>query len=253
MTSNEFDGKVALVTGAASGIGRASALAFAAAGAKVVVVDLDEEGGRRTVELAGGDDVACFLQADVSSQQGAELMVETAVSKFGRLDAAHNNAGIEIAGKAIADLPRDDWDKVISVNLSGVFACMKAQIPALLESGGGAIVNTASALGTVALPNQAAYVASKHGVIGVTKAAAMEYSALGIRVNALCPGVIRTPMVEEIAAHDAGFIPLMNQMHPIGRLGTTEEMAAVTLWLCSPAASFVTGQAIHADGGYTTH
>jgi len=218
-----------------------------------VVVDLDEVQGRKTVELAGGDDVACFVRADVSDQQDAERMVETALSKFGRLDAAHNNAGIEIAGKSIADLPREDWDKVISVNLSGVFAGMRAQIPAMLESGGGAIVNTASALGTVALPNQAAYVASKHGVVGLSKAAAMEYSAQGIRVNALCPGVIRTPMVEEMAAHDAGFLPLMNQMHPIGRLGTTEEMGAVTLWLCSSAASFVTGQAIHADGGYTTH
>lgn len=253
MSGNEFEGKVALVTGAASGIGRASAVAFAQAGAKVVVVDLDGEGGRRTVELAGGGNNACFVQADVSNQGDAERMVETAVSTFGRLDAAHNNAGIEIAGTPIAELERDDWDKVISVNLSGVFACMKAQITAMLETGGGAIVNTASALGTVALPNQAAYVASKHGVVGVTRAAAMEYSALGIRVNALCPGVIRTPMVEEMAAHDAGFLPLMNQMHPIGRLGTPEEMAAVTLWLCSPAASFVTGQAIHADGGYTTH
>lgn len=253
MSGFEFDGKVALVTGAASGIGRASAVAFAQAGAKVVVVDVDDHGGRQTVDLAGGSDNACFVQADVSSQDDAERMVKTTLSTFGRLDAVHNNAGIEIAGSAIAELDRADWDKIISVNLSGVFACMKAQIPAMLETGGGAIVNTASALGTVALPNQAAYVASKHGVVGVTRAAAMEYSAHGIRVNALCPGVIRTPMVEEMAAHDAGFLPLMNQMHPIGRLGTTEEMAAVTLWLCSPAASFVTGQAIHADGGYTTH
>lgn len=249
----ELEGKVALVTGAAAGIGRASAQALARAGAKVVVADLDEAGAQHTVELLGGDSVARAIKADVSDFADAERMVDLALSAFGRLDLAHNNAGIEIAGKAIADLAPADWSKVLEVNLTGVFACMRAQIPAMLAAGGGAIVNTSSALGTVALPNQAAYVASKHGVVGLTKAAAMEYSAAGIRVNAICPGVVRTAMVEKMAEEDETFLPLMNQMHPLGRLGTPEEIGAVVTWLCSPAASFVTGQAIHADGGYTTH
>jgi len=251
--SPTFDGKVVVVTGAAAGIGRASALAFARAGAKVVVADIDEAGAKETVDLIGGDSVARYIRADVSDHEDAQRMVDTALSAFGRLDIAHNNAGIEIAGKPVADIDPPDWDKVLQVNLTGVFACMRAQIPAILEAGGGAIVNTASGLGTVALPNQAAYVASKHGVIGLTKAAAMEYSAAGIRVNAVCPGVIRTAMVEKLAEADEAFLPLMIQMHPIGRLGTPDEIADVVTWLCSPAASFVTGQAIHADGGYTTH
>jgi NAD(P)-dependent dehydrogenase (short-subunit alcohol dehydrogenase family) len=251
MTST-FDGKVVLVTGAAAGIGRASAHAFARAGAMVVVADVDETGAKETVELIGGDSVARYIRADVSDHDDAGRMVDTALSAFGRLDIAHNNAGIEIALKPLADIDPADWDRVLNVNLTGVFACMRAQIPAILRSGGGAIVNTASALGTVAIANQAAYVASKHGLIGLTKAAALEYSSAGIRINAVCPGAVRTAMVEKLAEENVDFMPLMIQTHPIGRLATPDEIADVVTWLSSPAASFITGQAIHADGGYTT-
>jgi NAD(P)-dependent dehydrogenase (short-subunit alcohol dehydrogenase family) len=244
-------GKVALVTGAAMGIGRASAQLFAREGATVVVADIDEDGGRATVTLiedAGGR--AAFVRADVSVKADVEAMVQFAVDTFGGLDCAHNNAGIAAPMAPLADYSDDAWDRTIGVMLTGVYLCMKAEIPRMLERGGGAIVNTASGVGLVAYPNQAAYTASKHGVIGLTKVAALDYGALGIRVNAICPGTVRTPMVDAAIRYDPSIDAHLKSMHPIGRIGEASEVAEAAVWLCTPAASFVLGVALPVDGGY---
>ncbi len=244
-------GKVALVTGAAMGIGRASAQLFAREGATVVVADIDEDGGRATVTLiedAGGR--AAFVRADVSVKADVEAMVQFAVDTFGGLDCAHNNAGIAAPMAPLADYSDDAWDRTIGVMLTGVYLCMKAEIPRMLERGGGAIVNTASGVGLVAYPNQAAYTASKHGVIGLTKVAALDYGALGIRVNAICPGTARTPMVDAAIRYDPSIDAHLKSMHPIGRIGEASEVAEAAVWLCTPAASFVLGVALPVDGGY---
>ena len=178
-------------------------------------------------------------------------MVRAAVDTFGGLDIAYNNAGVEAAGRAVADMTDRDWQRVIDVNLTGVWQCLRAEIPALLARGGGSIVNTASALGQVALPLQASYVASKHGVIGLTKAAALEYSARGIRINAICPGVVQTAMIDEVAAANPGFMSDMHSKHPIGRIAVVDEIADGVLWLSSSASAFVTGTALSIDGGYS--
>jgi NAD(P)-dependent dehydrogenase (short-subunit alcohol dehydrogenase family) len=247
-----FQGKVALVTGGASGIGRASSMAFARDGARVVVADIAEEGGEETVRLircAGGE--AMFVRADVSrSTEVVELLRQT-VSTFGRLDCAHNNAGIEGAvGVSTAEYPEDRWDRVVQVNLKGIWLCMKYEIPRMLEQGGGAIVNTASVLGLHGTEGLCAYVASKHGVVGLTRAAALEYAKAGIRVNAVCPGAIDTPMIERA-------MPTLALRHRgvrgevAGRMGRPEEVAEAVAWLCSDAASYVTGHAMCVDGGRT--
>lgn len=245
-----LNGKVALVTGASSGIGRAVALAYAGAGAKVIVSDITVAGGEETVALvksAGGD--ASFVAADVSVAADCEALAAAAVQRYGRLDIACNNAGIGGDMAPTADYPLDGWQKVIGVNLSGVFYCMKYQIPRMLAGGGGAIVNIASILGAVGFANAPAYTAAKHGVVGLSKAAAQEYGTQGVRVNSVGPAFIQTPMIAGLEADPAMNAALV-AMHPIGRLGHADEVAALVLWLSTPAASFVTGAYYPVDGGF---
>src|SRR5947208_9439553 len=246
-----LEGKVAVVTGAAMGIGRASAEVFAREGASVVVADIDVDGGNETVALiekSGG--AASFIRTDVSVRDDVYAMVQHAVDTFGGLDCAHNNAGVAAPMVPLADYPDEGWDHTIAVMLTGVYHCMKAEIPRMLERGGGAIVNTASGVGLVGYPNQAAYTASKHGVVGLTKVAALDYGAKGVRVNAICPGTARTPMVDAAIRDFPGIEEELKKLHPIGRIGKASEIAEAAVWLCTPAASFVLGVALPVDGGY---
>jgi NAD(P)-dependent dehydrogenase (short-subunit alcohol dehydrogenase family) len=246
----EFEGKVAIVTGAASGIGRASAQYYAREGAKVVVSDVNEQGGQETVRLiqaSGGE--AFFVITDVANPTDCEALVRKTVEKFGRLDFACNNAGIGGEQNPTADYGIEAWQRVIAINLSGVFYCMKYEVPELLKSGGGAIVNMASILGKVGFAGAPAYVAAKHGVIGLTKNAAIEYSAKGIRVNSIGPAFIRTPMVASLEENPEALSALVS-LHPTGRLGKPEEVAELVIWLSSNRASFVTGAYYAVDGGY---
>ena len=242
--------KVVLVTGGGSGIGRASAQALAREGAEVVVTDVVAEGGNETVRLieeAGGK--AVFILGDVADATDVERIIGEVEARHGRLDCAFNNAGIEGSQAPTAECTEENWDRVLRVNLKGIWMCMKYEIPLMLRRHGGSIVNTASVAGLVGFPNIAAYNASKGGVIQLTKTAALEYAKEGIRVNAVCPGVIRTPMVERFldgsAEAEAAFIA----MEPVGRMGTPEEIAEAVAWLCSDASSFVTGDALPVDGG----
>jgi len=248
--SKRLQDKVALVTGGSSGIGRASALAFAREGARVAIADVNVEAGRATadaIKQMGGE--AFFIQADVSSAAQVETMVAKVVQTYGRLDCAHNNAGVSGAGGPTADCPEEMFDHIIAVNLKGVWLCMKYEIAQMLKQGGGAIVNTSSAAGLVAWPGlTSAYVASKHGVVGLTKAAAVEYAQKGIRVNAVCPGTIRTPMVGGLT--DPKVETRFATLHPMQRVGEPDEVAQAVVWLCSEAASFVTGHAMSIDGGF---
>jgi NAD(P)-dependent dehydrogenase (short-subunit alcohol dehydrogenase family) len=250
--AEKLDGKVALVTGGGSGIGKASALALAREGAKVVVSDINVDGGQATVraiDSAGGH--AIFVRADVSQRTDVEAMLDRTIEVYGQLDCAFNNAGIEGAvGVSISDYPEDNWDHVIDINLKGVWLCMKYELSHMVKQGGGTIVNTASVAGLVGGTFGAAYYASKHGVVGLTKAAAIEYGKSNIRVNAVCPGVIRTDMAERLIKDDQRIEGAITAQHPLGRLGTPEEVAETVVWLSSDAASFVTGHALAVDGGF---
>ena len=257
--TGQFKGKVALVTGAAGGIGRASAIAFARAGAKVAVADITTDGGEETARMirdAGSD--ALFVQTDVTRAEAVEALVNRTVEQFGRLDFAHNNAGVEGESGALADGQEADWDRTLAINLKGVWLCMKYQIPKMLRQRSGVIVNTASVAGLVGWKGFAAYTASKHGIIGLTKTAALDYARNGIRINAVCPGLIDTAMVERVAAAQLGDSPgvasaveaHLSSQQPARRIGTPEEVAAAVLWLCSDAATFVMGHALVVDGGY---
>lgn len=243
-----FSGKVALVTGAGSGIGEATALLYARHGAKVIVSDINEAHGKSVVEKirsAGGD--AQFVACDVSKAEQCEALVKETLGHYGRLDYACNNAGIGGEAAAVGDMSVSGWDKVIAINLSSVFYCMKYQLPAILKDGGGAIVNMASILGQVGFPHSAGYVAAKHGVVGLTQNAAVEYSAQGVRVNAVGPGFIDTPLLSQM---DKATKDMLISKHPIGRLGKSEEVAELVIWLSSDKASFVTGAYYPVDGAY---
>jgi len=249
--AGSLQNRVALVTGGGSGIGRASARALARAGAKVVVVDIADDGGEETVRLictAGGE--AQFLHADVSRAGEVEGMVRGAIDAYGRLDCAHNNAGIGAGLASIVDYAEEDWDRVLATNLKGVWLCMKYEIPRMLENGGGAIVNTASVAGLIGGRGMGAYTASKHGVVGITKTAALEYARAGIRINAICPGWIRTPLIEPALQKNPDMESQILARNPSGRIGAPDEIAEAVVWLCSDAAAFVTGHAMVMDGGH---
>jgi NAD(P)-dependent dehydrogenase (short-subunit alcohol dehydrogenase family) len=244
--TNNLAGKVALVTGGASGIGRATALAFARAGASVVVSDVAAEGGNETANvIAASGGAAAFIQCDVAQAAEVERLIGDVVALYGRLDCAHNNAGILGQPASTVDCTEANWDRVLAVNLKGVWLCLKYEIEQMLRQGGGAIVNTASTAGLAGFRNSPAYCASKAGVVLLTQVAALEYVQHGVRVNAVCPGQVDTPMVNQRPGFDQGRV-----VEPIGRPGTPQEIAEAVVWLCSDAASYVTGVAMPVDGGY---
>lgn len=245
---NELKNKIAIVTGAGSGIGEAIAITFAREGASVVISDVDMDGADRVLNLVkneGGVGVA--LKCDVSSQSACEKLVQGTLKEFGRLDIAVNNAGIGGPAALTGEYPIDGWEKVIGINLNGVFYGMRHQIPAMLQTGGGSIINITSILGSVGFATACAYVSAKHGVNGLTKVAAMEYAQQGIRVNAVGPGFIRTPLLDQMPPEQ---LEAIAALHPIGRLGTSQEVAELVLWLATDRSSFVTGSYYPVDGGY---
>jgi NAD(P)-dependent dehydrogenase (short-subunit alcohol dehydrogenase family) len=253
-TTNEkgkFTGKVAFVTGAASGIGRATALAFAREGASVTVADISEEGSRETareIEEQGGRALA--IKCDVTQTEDVKAALDKTIEAFGRLDFAFNNAGVEQKNIATAEIEEEEWDRIFDINLRGVFLCMKHEIPLILKQGG-AIVNTSSGAGVIGIKGGAAYTAAKHGVIGLTKAAALDYAAQNIRVNGVAPGYIATPMMDRFTGGTAKGRETVISEEPVGRMGTPEEIAAAVLYLCSDGAGFVIGHTLVVDGGQT--
>ena len=247
---SQLSGKVALVTGAGSGIGRATALAFARQGAKVVIADVAADAGEETAALARAENTdALFVRTDVSQRADVEALVQAAVDQYGRLDYAHNNAGIPGPQALLADYGEETWDQVIATNLKGIWLCMKYEIQQMLRQGGGAFVNTSSVAGLRGSQGVSAYVASKHGIIGLTRAAALEYARDGIRINAIAPGTIQTPMLDRFTGGDELTLEQFAKSEPVGRLGSPDEVAQAVLWLCSDSASFVTGAILAVDGG----
>jgi NAD(P)-dependent dehydrogenase (short-subunit alcohol dehydrogenase family) len=247
----QFTNRVALVTGGSYGIGQAAAVAFARQGARVVVADLVEDSERTTlrdIEALGGE--ALFVKCDVSRDADVKAMIDTTIQTFGRIDFAFNNAGIEGVPAPTRDCTEENWDRTVAVNLKGVWLCMKYEIPHMVQQGRGAIVNNASIAGLVGFPGMPAYVASKHGVVGLTRTAALETARLGVRVNVVCPGVIRTPMIDRFTGQDKEVEKQFENQEPIGRLGEPHEVADAVIFLCSDAASFITGQYLAVDGGW---
>src|SRR5256886_1689440 len=249
-----FENKVALVTGAGSGMGLATAKAFAEAGAAVVLADIDENAVRSAAEeLVSAGHKAIAVRCNVADEAEVAAMIEQTVSTFGRLDAAYNNAGVQSPAVETTDASGEEFDRVHAINLRGVWNCMKYELRQMREQGSGAIVNCSSIGGLIGLPGRAIYHASKHGVIGLTRSAALEYAAKGIRINAICPGTIDTPMVQEMIAKDPEAMKEIMREQPIGRLGRAEEIASAVLWLCGPGSTFVIGHALAVDGGFTVH
>jgi len=248
-----LSGKVVIVTGAAGGIGHDASLVLARAGAKMVLTDVAAEGGEAAaaaVRDEGGD--AIFVAADLANEADIEALVDRAVAHYGQLDGAFNNAGVEQRNKPLDELTLDEWNRAIAIDLTAVFLCIKYQVRAILASGGGAIVNTASSLGQVAIPGASEYIAAKHGVVGLTRAAGADYGARGVRVNAVLPGIIETPMISRLST-DPDFSAMFDRLrarHPIGRFGQPSEVGEAAAWLLSDAASFMNGAAIAVDGGY---
>jgi len=249
--AGQFQGKVALVTGGSSGMGQAAALAFAREGSRVIIADRDIDGGEETVRMirqGGGE--ATFVKADVSVADEVEAMVKRTVEVYGRLDCAFNDAGIPGRRLGTADCTEEDWDRTMSVNLRGMWLCLKYEIPRMLEQGGGAIVNMSSVVGLMGSPDDIDYNVSKTGIVGLTKSAALEYARAGIRVNAVCPGMIATPMTEPVDESDElSWEERAKREVPMGRRGKPEEVAEAVVWLCSDAASYITGITMPVDGG----
>lgn len=250
--NSSLTGKVAFVTGAGNGIGRATALAFSRAGASVVVADISQEANQETarlIEEAGSRALA--VRCDVSRADDVRAALDKTIAAFGRLDFAFNNAGVEQPIKATADLSEEEWGRIVDINLRGVFLCMKYEIPLMLKQRGGAIVNTSSGAGVKGFAGQAAYCAAKFGVVGLTKAAALDYAKSNIRVNAVCPGIIETPMMDRFSGGTPEGRERVIAQEPVGRMGKPDEIGAAVVWLCSDAAAFVVGHAMVIDGGQT--
>lgn len=248
----DFSGQVALVTGGASGIGRAAALRFARSGAAVVIVDCSSDAGERTLsEIAAAGGTAHFVATDVSRPEDCKRAVQSALDVFGRLDIAFNNAGIGVRLAAIEDMPIEVWQKTLDINLSGVFHCLQAELRVMRRAGSGVIVNNASVMGLVGALNGAAYSAAKHGVIGLTRTAALDCREESIRVNAICPGFTATGMTGDGGAKKSGAVESAIRRTPMGRMARPEEIAEAAVWLCSDAASYITGVALPVDGGFT--